>query len=234
MRSLISLTFDDGLRCQFEKAVPILDRYGMPATFFLIANRDSTHEPWCGHKDEWWKIDWREDDVANLRRLIKNGHEIGSHGLTHHTEKMQHDPVAEASGSKDLIESWLGTKITSFSYPYYSSHTYLADAVKNAGYEQARGGCRASCYDIRVAQSFDKFNVDCREVSPDDKPSEWLRRGCWHILTFHAVGDQRDGWAPISVAQFDRLIAEIAKYRDDGMVEVLPFKQAVLRLQSRT
>ncbi len=44
MQSLITLTFDDGLRCQFEKAVPILDSYGMPATFFLIANRELTHE----------------------------------------------------------------------------------------------------------------------------------------------------------------------------------------------
>jgi Polysaccharide deacetylase len=31
-------TFDDGLRCQFEQAVPILDRYRLPATFFLVAN----------------------------------------------------------------------------------------------------------------------------------------------------------------------------------------------------
>jgi peptidoglycan/xylan/chitin deacetylase (PgdA/CDA1 family) len=234
MRSLISLTFDDGLRCQFEKAVPILDGHGIRATFFLIANRDPTHESWWGHKDEWWKIDWREDDIANLRRMIDNGHEIGSHGLTHHTEQMQRNPVAEASKSKDLIESWLDTKITSFSYPYYSSHNYLADAVKKAGYEQARGGSRASWYEIRVEQSFDKFNVDCREVSPIDRPSEWLRRGCWHILTFHAVGGQRDGWAPISVERFDKLMAEIAKYRDDGVVEILPFKQAVFRLQSRT
>jgi peptidoglycan/xylan/chitin deacetylase (PgdA/CDA1 family) len=234
MRSLISLTFDDGLRCQLEKAVPILDGYGMPATFFLIANRESNHESWCGHQDEWRKIDWRADDIASLGKMIDNGHEIGSHSLTHHPEQMQQDPMAEAGESKDLIESWLGTKITSFSYPYYGSHSYLSDAVKKAGYEQARGGCRASCYDIPVDQSFDKFNVDCREVSPDDKPSEWLRRGCWHILTFHAIGDERDGWAPISAVQFDGLMAEIAKYRDDGVVEILPFKQAVSRLQTPT
>jgi hypothetical protein len=35
--ALVSLTFDDGLRCQFEQAVPILDRHGFPATFFLVA-----------------------------------------------------------------------------------------------------------------------------------------------------------------------------------------------------
>jgi len=36
MQSLVSLTFDDGFRCQFGEALPILNSYGMPATFFLI------------------------------------------------------------------------------------------------------------------------------------------------------------------------------------------------------
>jgi hypothetical protein len=61
-----------------------------------------------------------------------------------------------------------------------------------------------------------------------------VQHGCWHILTFHAIGDQRDGWEPISVGQFDTLTAELARYRDDGAVEVLPFKDAVARLQSRS
>src|ERR1035441_2821233 len=234
MRSLISLTFDDGLRCQLEKAVPILDRYGISATFFLTANRDSTHEPWYGHRDEWWKIDWSEDDIADLRRLVDNGHEIGSHSLTHRIEEMRRNPVVEACESKKLIEGWLGTKVVSFSYPYYSSHDYLADPVKKAGYEQARGGCGAFYYPVAGDRSFDKFNVDCRPVSPKDKASGWVQHGCWHILTFHAIGDQRDGWEPISVGQFDTLTAELARYRDDGAVDGLPFKDAVARLQSRS
>ena len=95
MQSLISLTFDDGLRCQFENAVPILAGYGIPATFFLTANQDPTHE-WYDHRDDWWKIDWREDDIAKLRKLIDDGHEIGSHGLTHHEPTTQTNPLAEA------------------------------------------------------------------------------------------------------------------------------------------
>jgi peptidoglycan/xylan/chitin deacetylase (PgdA/CDA1 family) len=232
MQSLISLTFDDGLRCQFEKAVPILNGYGIAATFFLTANRELTHESWYGHRDDWWKIDWREDDIANLRRLINDGHEIGSHSLTHHLQTMQGDPRAEACESKELIEGWLGTKVTSFCYPYYSSHTYLADSVKSAGYEQARGGARASYY-TGADRSFDRFNVDCRQVSPNDKVSEWVQPGCWHVLTFHAIGDQRDGWAPISVGQFATLMVELARYREDGAVEILPFNCAVTRLEPR-
>jgi peptidoglycan/xylan/chitin deacetylase (PgdA/CDA1 family) len=62
----------------------------------LIANREPTHESWWGHKDDWWKIDWSEADIANLKTLINNGHEIGSHGVTHHPQRMEANRLAEA------------------------------------------------------------------------------------------------------------------------------------------
>ena len=89
MPSLVSLTFDDGLRCQFQKALPILTRYGLPATFFLTANTDATPDLWSNHADDWWKIDWRADDIAMLKNVIRDGHEIGSHSVTHHPAKMK-------------------------------------------------------------------------------------------------------------------------------------------------
>jgi hypothetical protein len=144
---------------------------------------------------------------------------------------MHDNPTAEACESKRLIEGWLETKVTSFCYPFYSSHAYLAGAVRDAGYEQARGGNLKSYYAVPSDQSFDRFNVDCRQVSANDRVAEWVRPGCWHILTFHAIGDPSDGWAPISVERFATWMAEIARYRDGGAVEVLPFKSAVARLQ---
>jgi peptidoglycan/xylan/chitin deacetylase (PgdA/CDA1 family) len=109
-------------------AVPILDRYGIPATFFLIANQEPTLEPWLGHKEDWWKIDWRGDDIETLKRLINDGHEIGSHSVTHDLQKMQANPLSAARDSKQRIEEWLETEVTSFCYPYYRSHAYLEDS----------------------------------------------------------------------------------------------------------
>src|ERR1700704_2612175 len=112
---LISLTFDDGLRCQFERAVPILDKYGFPATFFLVANQDATQERW-NHINEWWKTDWREDDIAMLKKLVQGGHEIGSHSVSHHPDKVRMQADIEACDSKQLIERWVGTNVSSFCY----------------------------------------------------------------------------------------------------------------------
>jgi peptidoglycan/xylan/chitin deacetylase (PgdA/CDA1 family) len=50
-KSHVSLTFDDGLLCQFERGVPVLDRHAFPATFFLVANTESIFEdPWAEAK----------------------------------------------------------------------------------------------------------------------------------------------------------------------------------------
>jgi peptidoglycan/xylan/chitin deacetylase (PgdA/CDA1 family) len=108
--ALVSLTFDDGFRCQFDKALPILNRHGIPATFFLIANRDATHDRWSGHVNDWWKIDWRDDDIAMLKDVVKDGHEIGSHSVTHDPNKMPTQPDVEAQESKRLIEGWIGKR----------------------------------------------------------------------------------------------------------------------------
>lgn len=233
--ALVSLTFDDGLRCQFERAVPVLDRHGFPATFFLVANEEATHQQ---HVNEWFKIDWREGDIAMLKQLIQNGHEIGSHTVTHDRYKMRLQPDTEAFESKTLIERWIETKVSSFCYPHYRSHEYLADSVKRAGYEQARGGGappgyvpEASYYDLSDSRGLDRFNVDCRQITNNEDVGGWVRSGCWHVLTYHGIGNDNDGWEPISVDQFSDQMAKLASLRDSGEVKVVTFKDGASRLR---
>jgi len=238
MQSIVSLTFDDGLRCQFEKALPIMNRHGFKATFFLSANQDSTHDLWNNHVDDWWKIDWRADDIDQLKSLIRDGHEIGSHSVSHHPEKLKRSDRAdfEARESRILIEGWTGAAITSFCYPFYWSHAYLCGAVKDVGYKQARGGGLPpqygptnSYYSISDPASIDRFNIDCRQISSSENVDSWLQPGCWHVLTFHAVGEDKDGWEPISVTQFTLQMEELARHRDSGEVEVVTFADGASR-----
>jgi peptidoglycan/xylan/chitin deacetylase (PgdA/CDA1 family) len=168
VKSIISLTFDDGLRCQFERAVPVLNSVRLPATFFLIANRNSTHDLWSGHSDDWWKIDWRAADIGILKTLIREGHEIGSHSVSHDPVnlKIPEQSEFEARESKRLIEGWIGAPLSSFCYPFYWSHAYLADAVKkvriSAG-ARRRSGTRICawsvllrCFRIRIFRSIQR------------------------------------------------------------------------------
>src|SRR5437588_13066645 len=95
--ALVSLTFDDGLRCQFEQAVPILDQYGFSATFFLVANTDPIHTDGVTHPD-WRKTDWSEKDIQLLNGMVQRGHEIGAHSVHHRHPFLDDDPKGEAEG----------------------------------------------------------------------------------------------------------------------------------------
>jgi peptidoglycan/xylan/chitin deacetylase (PgdA/CDA1 family) len=226
--ALVSLTFDDGLRCQFEQAVPILDQYGFLATFFLIANTDRIHTDGVKHPD-WHKTDWNEKDIQFLKGMVKQGHEIGAHSVHHRHPFLDDDPSGEARGSKQWIESRMGIEIPSYCYPFYRMTDPIKNAVINAGYKQARWGKRNSYYSLQG--SLDWFGIDCHQISRQGEiVGRWVRPDCWHVLTFHGIGAEQDGWQPITVPEFARQMAELAKLRDSGAVEVVTFKGEADRL----
>jgi peptidoglycan/xylan/chitin deacetylase (PgdA/CDA1 family) len=222
---ILSLTFDDGFRCQFEEALPILNQYGIPATFFLIANQQPTHE---NHQNEWLKIDWCEKDIAMLKTIVQSGHEIGSHSVTHDPVQMPRQPEFEAVESKRLIEKWIGTDISSFCYPYYASVSYLEGAVRKAGYRQARFGRRSSYYHLSAPLG---FNIDCRQASNQDKVQDWIKPSHWHVLTFHGIGGKDSGWEPVSVDHFAVMMADLAEMQGKNDVEIVTFKEGANRFR---
>lgn len=63
-RAALSLTFDDARPSQVDNGLPLLDRLGVKATFYV--SPDNVRE----RLDGW-------------RRAVKNGHEIGNHTMTH-------------------------------------------------------------------------------------------------------------------------------------------------------
>ncbi len=230
-KALVSLTFDDGLRCQFERAVPILDRYGFKATFFLVANTDPVFSDGVAENQKygWRKIDWSAEDIRLLRHMIERGHEIGSHTVSHKRPSINAKPMFEASESKKLIETWMGVEIPSFCYPFYETIQELKQPAIQAGYQQARTGHEDAYYDS--PNSVDWFAVDCRQITTEENVSGWVKPGCWHVLTFHGIGNEQDGWEPISEHAFARQMAELEELRKSGAVEVLTFKDAANRLR---
>ena len=159
-KPLVSLTFDDGLRCQFEQAVPILDRYGFPATFFLVANTDPILTDGFSHPN-WNKTDWSDKDVECFRGLIQRGHEIGAHSVTHRYPNLDSDPNVEAEASKRWIEDRLGVEIPSYCYPLHHVTQPIKNAVINAGYKQARSG--PPNFNSYIQRGF----LDWFDVNPD-------------------------------------------------------------------
>ncbi|HTT32068.1 MAG TPA: hypothetical protein VMH48_00575, partial [Methylomirabilota bacterium] len=63
--------------------------------------------------------------------------------------------------------------------------------------------------------------------------SSWIRPGCWHVVTYHGIGGEQDGWVPVTEAEFERHISELAKLRDEGKVELITFKDGAERMRQQ-
>jgi peptidoglycan/xylan/chitin deacetylase (PgdA/CDA1 family) len=245
--ALVSLTFDDGLRCQFDRALPILDQHGFPATFFLVADDNPTHNDGYPHP-QWRRTDWNERDIQFFNSMIERGHEIGAHSVHHRDPFLDDDPKGEAEKSRDWIKDRLGVEeVPSYCYPFCHVTPPIRNAVINAGYKQGRGGANRRYSPEQ--RPIDLHNVDCRHVAIDnpidvvvdgvthqvgrdgtENVNGWLQPD-WYVLMFHGIGTIHDGFWPVSEPEFTRQMEELAKHRESGAVEVVTFKDGAARFR---
>jgi len=99
--SEIVLTFDDGLITDYEIAFPALANKDIPATFFVSVGNIGKNG-YCNKKQ--------------LREMLENGMEIGSHGWTHEylTNMSEKQVYKEIVNSKLWLEQELATEIQSY------------------------------------------------------------------------------------------------------------------------
>jgi hypothetical protein len=117
-KNLVAITFDDGFRSAYEYGLPILQRYGFPATVFLVTDYCGGENSWPGqplHIERRSLLPWTE-----IREMSVGGITFGSHTRTHPDLTMVSTLGAEAEliTSKKAIEDAIGSPVETFAYPY--------------------------------------------------------------------------------------------------------------------
>lgn len=132
----VILTFDDGYRDFIKNAYPILKKYNSKAIIFVVAGLLDKYNIW-----DWQKLNVKKPlmDWEEIRFLINEGFEIGSHTITHPflTKIPEKTAKAEIEDSKKMLEDKLGVEIKTFCYPYGDYNEKIKDMVINAGYKMA-------------------------------------------------------------------------------------------------
>lgn len=99
-----------------------------------------------------------------VRRLASQGHEIGSHTLSHPilTTMDADERRAEVNGAKSLLEEWTGTKVSGFCYPNGDYDASVARQLCDAGHEYA-------CTTVagRNDRHTDRFELRRIDITPD-------------------------------------------------------------------
>jgi peptidoglycan/xylan/chitin deacetylase (PgdA/CDA1 family) len=122
----ISLTFDDARLSQPDRGIPLLDRYGVKATFYISPGS------MLQRIDAW-------------KRAVAAGHEIGNHSILHpcsgnfnwSRDKALEDYTIEGmktelDSANRLIKSTLGVDVVSFAYP--CGQTYVGKGKGTMSY----------------------------------------------------------------------------------------------------
>lgn len=117
------ITFDDGHRSNYENAFPILERFGLKGTIFILAGRISSDANY---------ISWEQ-----AREMASAGHRIASHGWSHRllTQCSSSELDREVFDSKQEIEDRLGFEVDSISAPGGRWDERVLDVCVRAGYK---------------------------------------------------------------------------------------------------
>jgi peptidoglycan/xylan/chitin deacetylase (PgdA/CDA1 family) len=178
----VVITFDDGYRDFLKNAFPILNRYGFSATVFLPT-------AFIGERTVRFKglecLTW--DEVSDLHSA---GIQFGSHTVTH---PQLHDVTdgeleTELRDSKKTIEERLGTRVTSFAYPYAFPETdsfftsRLRSVLEEAGYQDG------VCTGIGIAGAKDgQFFMKRLPVNSFDDPTLFQAKLQGHYNWLHTL-----------------------------------------------
>lgn len=124
----IAITFDDGYKDNYTYALPILKKYGLAATIFVIIEEVGRPE---NDRLSWGQIqEMRDSGIFSV-----GSHTLGAEPLI--KIKSDEEVARQVFDSKKILEQRLGRAIDAFSYPEGMFNKRIRQLVINAGYKAA-------------------------------------------------------------------------------------------------
>jgi len=160
----VVITFDDGLACDYENALPILQEFGYTASAFVVTGKVGGYNDFSKNYGFSRR---RMLTASEIRAMDEAGIDIGSHTVNHillgKTEKRA--AINEIRDSKAMLEDILGHEVSHFAYPFGSWNPAIRDAVMEADYT---GACSTMPWQNR--NDTDPYLLRRSEIKGSDAP----------------------------------------------------------------
>jgi peptidoglycan/xylan/chitin deacetylase (PgdA/CDA1 family) len=179
-KPVVALTFDDGFANFRLNVLPLLERYRVPATLFVVTGHVGSEEPYPF--DQWGQENrhrvplaaWRPITWAEIGDCLRSGLvSVGSHSHNHLNAINARDEQLqdEAVRSREVLNERIGDKpVCPYAYPYGSVRlgqvrAAYCDAVRSVGFTMA------VTTDVGLATpTTPRFQVPRVEVNAYDSP----------------------------------------------------------------
>lgn len=179
-RPMISLTFDDGSQAVYDEALSLLNEKGFKTTQYIPTKGLSPHtDPFLMTPDE-------------VRTMAAQGHEIGSHSVTHpELPTLSLDELnAELRSSRSLLETITGQAVDDFAYPFGLYDAKVIAALGAAGYRSGRSVEEG--YNARL--DVEPYDIRVQNMTSATTPAqfrEWVdyakAHRYWLVVVYHEV-----------------------------------------------
>jgi peptidoglycan/xylan/chitin deacetylase (PgdA/CDA1 family) len=175
-RSLISLTFDDGWENQYTYALPLLQKYQTPSTFYLISGAFQ----WGGYLQ-----------VAEAVSLRNAGNELAAHTQTHPdlTTLSQIRLTNELLGGQTDLSNLLGGTFQDFASPYGAYNDAVIAEIKK--YYRSH---RSTDVGFNSRDNLNIYNIKVQNVYLSTTSADvqsWVDQAksdhTWLVIVYHQV-----------------------------------------------
>ncbi len=211
--SAATFTFDDGCSTQKTYAVPLFDKYGYKASFYVVTN-------WANGNGMSW---------SDFKTLANNGHEVGSHSDTHANTM----PDSEISSSKSTIEKQIGKSCLTITYPNCNEPSestlrqyYIGGRVCDG---QVMGSTPSNYYRISsiICGNTGSYNSSSALCG---KMNEAANKKGWVVFLIHEV-QSGSGYSPTATDAISGALDYASK--NDSKFWIATFRDAILYSKER-
>ncbi|MBL8159612.1 polysaccharide deacetylase family protein [Candidatus Saccharibacteria bacterium] len=208
---LVSVTFDDGWESIYSNGAPILEKYGIRSTQYILS----------GEFDDQQYLS--KEQVLSLQ---KAGHDIQSHTVSHADLRTVDDPklLREVAESKADLTRLTGREVTDFATPLNSHTPHNLEVIKQH-YRSHRNTevdiNRRGQYDYNHRNNFNIYQIKAFSVERTTTTEQIVkyleeakRLNAWAVLVYHEVDENSPSQYAVTTAQLD---AQMKAVKDSGI-----------------
>ena len=210
----ISLNFDDGYTSAYVNAVPILERAGFHATFYIITRSVGVR----GYMTQ-----------AEITGLAGRGHEIGAHTRTHPHMALLDVPQIrdEVIGCRQDLAAMGFPDVQTLAYPFGEYTGPIVSITQEAGFQAARSvdngtnvaGVNRLTLKANPIGASESLPAVQHMIDAADTPGNWV------ILVFHRIDEDGN-----SISIRHELFTDIVDYISQKHLPVVTMQEGLRAL----